>query len=209
MLVDERHNKLVEAISYFVTHTKYCGLIKLFKLLYWLDYHHFRETGHDVTGLSYFAYPMGPVPAALYDQFTNRSGDVANQFVFEANKSVDDEYQIPTMDSEPDGAWVPRRRWVPAKVRPLKGYSHKYLTRREMRIAAHLAEIFNEVSAKDISDISHIRGGPWQKALKTGGERSLIDFSSALVPMQKGEYLAEEELRERVKEEEDVRRALS
>jgi len=38
------------------------GKTKLFKLLYLLDFHHFRETGRSVTGLEYRAWKHGPVP---------------------------------------------------------------------------------------------------------------------------------------------------
>jgi len=62
MLISRDREKLVNAIVFFAGNTRYCGKTKLFKLLYLLDFHHFRETGRSVTGLEYRAWKHGPVP---------------------------------------------------------------------------------------------------------------------------------------------------
>lgn len=209
MLINHHKEKLIEAISYFVKSTKYCGAIKLFKLLYWLDYHHFRETGKSVTGLEYFAFPMGPVPTQLHEQIKNKSGDIADHFIITSSKRAENEPQIRTIDDD-DDSFVSgsEMHFVPTTIKPKKAYKHRYLTKREMRIAANLAEIFRDAKAEVISDISHIRGGPWRKALKLGGPKARIDFLSSLVPMQDGNYLDEEELRERIADQEEMLRSL-
>jgi hypothetical protein len=51
MLVTHEREKLINAILYFAHETKYLGKFKLFKLLYLLDFEHFRLTGHSVTEL--------------------------------------------------------------------------------------------------------------------------------------------------------------
>ena len=63
-----------------------------------------------------------------------------------------------------------------------------------------MSEIFRDVTAEQISDISHVRGGPWSQALKEHGERATIDFLGKLFAMTKGNYLDDEELRRRVAE---------
>lgn len=209
LLIDHKREKLLEAIAFFVANTKHCGLVKVFKLLYWLDYHHFRETGRDVTGLAYSAYRWGPVPAELHEQFDKRKGDIASQFDIEDSYVKPAEYTTPTMDSEPKGRDTSRPVRVPTRIKPKFQYRHYYLTRREQRIAENLATIFDEVTATQISDISHIKGGPWSKALKEGGEKAPISFLSALVPMQRGEYLDEQQLRREVAEYEREQRVLA
>jgi uncharacterized phage-associated protein len=209
LLIDHKRDKLLEAIAFFVASTKHCGLVKTFKLLYWLDYHHFRETGRDVTGLTYFAYRWGPVPKLLHDQFSQKRGDIASQFDIEDGYVKSAEYTPPTIDSEPTGSEVAGPAKVPTRIKPKFKYRHYYLTRREQRIAETLADIFREVGAADISDISHIKGGPWSKALKEGGDKAPIQFLSALVPMQKGEYLNEEDLRREIAEHEMEQRVLA
>ncbi|HEV7681080.1 MAG TPA: Panacea domain-containing protein [Pyrinomonadaceae bacterium] len=46
-------------------------MTKLFKLLYFLDFEHYKKTGRSVTGLKYFAWPMGPVPVSLKDEISH------------------------------------------------------------------------------------------------------------------------------------------
>lgn len=61
MLTNHERQKLVEAVLYFATNVKKLGKVKLFKLLYFLDFEHFRDTGRSVTGMDYVAWKMGPV----------------------------------------------------------------------------------------------------------------------------------------------------
>lgn len=51
--------KLINAIIYFCTNTQVCMKTKLFKLLYLLDFEHFKVTGKSVTGLEYKAWKLG------------------------------------------------------------------------------------------------------------------------------------------------------
>lgn len=51
MLTNHERQKLVEAVLYFATNVKKLGKVKLFKLLYFLDFEHFRDTGRSVTGM--------------------------------------------------------------------------------------------------------------------------------------------------------------
>jgi len=63
LLKNHNNERLVQAIVYFAHHTRSLGKVKLFKLLYLLDFEHFRQTGRSVTGQEYRAWKMGPVPA--------------------------------------------------------------------------------------------------------------------------------------------------
>lgn len=73
IFIHHRREKLENAIAYFSRNTHYCHTLKLFKLLYFLDFEHYRQTGGSVTGLDYHALPMGPVPRALLDEVKNKS----------------------------------------------------------------------------------------------------------------------------------------
>jgi uncharacterized phage-associated protein len=68
MLITHEREKLINAILYFASHTRHCGKIKLFKLLYLLDFEHFRQTGRSVTSLDYRAWELGPVPIRLMQE---------------------------------------------------------------------------------------------------------------------------------------------
>jgi len=45
VLIDHDREKLLNAVVYFVKETKHCGVTKLVKLLYYLDFFHFKEAG--------------------------------------------------------------------------------------------------------------------------------------------------------------------
>ena len=55
-----------------------CGKIKLFKLLYLLDFEHFRQTGKSATGLEYQAWKFGPVPIELMEEWEDLAPDLAS-----------------------------------------------------------------------------------------------------------------------------------
>ena len=55
MIIDHRREKLTQAVVFFGHTMRKLGKVKLFKLLYFLDFEHFRDTGRSVTGLDYFA----------------------------------------------------------------------------------------------------------------------------------------------------------
>ena len=77
MLISREREKLINAILYFASNTQHCGKVKLFKLLYLLDFAHFRETGRSVTGLDYRAWKMGPVPFILLQEWDDPEDDLA------------------------------------------------------------------------------------------------------------------------------------
>jgi uncharacterized phage-associated protein len=197
IFVDDRcmntleRQKLFEAIGFFTQATKHCGLVKLFKLLYYLDMLHFRETGRPVTGLSYKALPYGPVPTSLYDEVQKPSAD------FSAAISV----QSPPGDVTDEPA-----RTI---ITPKKPLGTRHLTKRELRIASEVAEIFNEVNAKQISDVSHARNGPWDKAKKLGAGKWGIPidyFDSINLDLGTGKGASLEELRERAADHAESRK---
>src|SRR5690606_25051292 len=77
MLIGRDRQKLIQACVYFATNTQGCGKVKLFKLLYLLDFAHFRETGRSVTGLDYLAWRLGPVPIELAQEWDELEPDLA------------------------------------------------------------------------------------------------------------------------------------
>ena len=68
MLINSERQKLIHAIIYFASNTRACSKIKMFKLLYFLDFEHFKTTGRSVTGLKYSAWKFGPVPTSLVSE---------------------------------------------------------------------------------------------------------------------------------------------
>ena len=82
MLISHEREKLLNAIIFFAKNSSYLGKIKLWKLLYFLDFEHFKETGRSVTGMRYNAWPMGPVPVSLHNEVEAPGADMAEKIRF-------------------------------------------------------------------------------------------------------------------------------
>ncbi len=89
MLITHERKKLINSIIYFAHHTKHLGKIKLFKLLYLLDFEHFRMTGRGVTGLNYHAWKYGPVPVALDQEWEEPEADLAAAITIQPERIID------------------------------------------------------------------------------------------------------------------------
>lgn len=82
MLINRERDKLINVIVFFARNTRYLGKTKLCKLLYFLDFEHFKETGRSVTGFDYYAWKNGPVPVELYQEIDMPEPDLAERVRF-------------------------------------------------------------------------------------------------------------------------------
>ena len=155
LVVNHEREKLINAIIYFVRNTERCHTLKLFKLLNFLDFEHFRMTGRGVTGMAYKAWPNGPAPSALWRDLQDPRGALA------AAISV-----TPVKDEITD-------RTLKRVIRPRKRFDERYFSPREMQVMEQLAFIFLESDASDMSGVSHAPSMPWGKAYKAGTSQPL------------------------------------
>lgn len=159
-----KQEKLINAILYFVQNTKNCYKMKLFKLLFYLDFIHIKQYGTDVTGLNYYTLPMGPVPLDLMDSFSEtKENDFKDFFTV-----------TPLQDEEnPDYKWY--------KILPKKGVKPnlKLFTPRELEILDNLAFMYKDTTAKQMSDITHLKNSPWDKTKDEKGMNQLISYELA------------------------------
>jgi uncharacterized phage-associated protein len=208
MLISREREKLLEAVKYFAAHTKYCGITKLFKLLYFLDFDHFRETGRSVTGLQYQAWPMGPVPADLYQEVNGRPGqDMAAHIKIDGPSEISVETNRQTTGAlntfgESSGRETTNVR-VPAKIKAIKPFKAKVFTKRELRLMEMIAFVYNELTAAQISEASHLKGQPWHVTVKKHGTRAHIDYMLALDERREGAP-SKEEILARIEERSEV-----
>ena len=214
MLITHEREKLIEAIKYFAGHTKYCGLTKLFKLLFFLDFDHFRETGRPVTGLKYEAWPMGPVPAELYHEVKGvPKDDLRAHIRIEDPKEVEREFEIEGADSSLNsfGAEQPRmgsyKARVPAKFKTIKKLDQKLFSKRELLLMQQIAFMYKELKADQISEVSHLKGKPWDRTIKSHGLKAPIDYMLALDEKREGAP-SKEEILSRIQERQEVLQAL-
>ncbi len=186
ILINHDREKLLNALVYFSKNTRSCGKTKLFKLLYFLDFIHFRETGKSVTGLNYYAWEKGPVPQDLFFELEQPNPDL-KETVALLKQSGDEDDKL-------------------CRIIAKKPFDPKFFSKREVKIMENLAFVFQDALAKDMVEITHLAGTPWDKTIKEKGHRKRIDYSLA-VDGSKGS-LSPEEIRGRTLEVKEVVEAL-
>jgi len=156
MIITYHREKLINAIIYFTGNTKYCGKTKLLKLLFFLDFKHFKQTGKSVTGLDYFAWEMGPVPKEL---FAELSGNLKPDM----KKAI---HVLPTEEFQ--------------KISPKKKFNNEYFSKREMQLLEEIAFIFEDAKADAMVESTHLKNEPWDRTLKEKGELQKIEYMLAV-----------------------------
>lgn len=171
MIVNRHRQKLIEAINFFAANTRKCGKTKLFKLLYFLDFEHFKETGRSVTGLEYFAWPKGPVPLALFEEIEHPKDDLAAKVRFK---------QIP----------VKRHAATMLSVEATTGIDKSHFSKRELRIMGDLAKKYRETDADQMVEATHLENLPWHEVYEIQQNRQgLIPYDLALRKQDREEML--------------------
>ncbi|MDZ7753237.1 MAG: Panacea domain-containing protein [Gammaproteobacteria bacterium] len=166
MLVHRSKEKLRNAIIYFVQNTKYCGKTKLFKLLYFLDFEHFSQTGRSVTGLEYFAWPKGPVPVEIFDEVES-PGPILEGVVEVTKRTA---YNGNVIND----------------IAPLQGFSGEHFSKREMKLLVGLSKEYANSYADDMVEATHLENLPWHQIYEVEGQKQhLIPYELAL---KKSEY---------------------
>jgi len=147
---DVAKEKRINAIRYFCKNTKDLTETKLYKLLYFLDFLHFKEVGRPVTDLEYFAWNYGPVPAKLFFEIKEKK----------APKEIG--------------------KKVKTSFKSLQAPDLNVFSEREIEILEKVAFIFKDAKAKDMTEITHLKNEPWHKTLESKGEKSKIEFLLSL-----------------------------
>ncbi len=161
-MANTARDRLINAIVYFAANTKFCGKIKLFKLLYLLDFEHFRQTGKSVTGADYQAWKFGPVPVSLMEEWEELSDDLAGVVAIVSEQIVD----------------FTRQNVV---VRDGVIFDDEEFTPRQLRIMADLAARYKDTFSPKMIDVTHEQNGAWDKVWCEGrGAHSTIPYSLAI-----------------------------
>lgn len=161
MLITHEREKLINAIIFFSKNTSQCGITKLMKLLFLLDFEHFKLTGRNVTGQSYYAYPKGPVPGEIHSELSSDfDGDLAESI---------------NITAEPAGPYI---RYT---VLPKRDFDESLFSKRELRIMHGLADQYRAQSAKQMVDVTHAENGVWDRVYADGeGKFQHIPYELAL-----------------------------
>ena len=182
MIINRQNEKKIHAMVFFVKKTKHCYKLKLFKLLYFLDFDHFKETGRSVTGLEYFAWSMGPVPNSLYEKI-NKQIELKKFFKF-----------VPESFLDPDFKNDKVNRFIP-QVK----FNEGLFSKREKRIMEELVCLYKDTKSKDMTNISHDIKGPWYKVFKKENNPKgaipyeyVLDNSPNSISIEKAKEIAKE-----------------
>jgi hypothetical protein len=160
MLICRDREKLINTVVYFASNTRHCGMVKLFKLLYLLDFSHFREAGRSVTGLEYRAGKMGPVPLELMQEWEELEADMANAVSIVLEKVID---------------------FVRERLVPKVAFDDSLFTRRELRLMHELSTNLADELTKPSFGFTHEERGPWDKIWDGGrGNNERIPYSLAV-----------------------------
>jgi uncharacterized phage-associated protein len=159
-LRNRNREKLIQAILYFAQNTQHLGKIKLFKLLFLLDFEHFRQTGRSVTGMEYRAWKMGPVPIELMQEWDQLEPDLAAAIVIEPKRVIDyDRYEV--------GA---RQQFDPS-----------HFSKRELKLLETIAQQHRDALSQPLVDLTHAENGAWAKTWADGaGNDRVIGYTLAV-----------------------------
>ena len=185
MLIEHQREKLLNAIIYFLNNTKYCGKTKIFKLLYYLDFMHFRETGRSVTGLDYYAWKFGPYPTSLADEIASPQEDFKESISVQGGQT-DNNFTV---------------------MKSRKKFDDTFFAKRELRLLENVAFMFKEAKAENMVEASHLPNHPWDKTINLKGEKARIDYTLAVDDTDSS--LSLEEVLERLKDREEIKKAFN
>lgn len=159
---EANRERLINAIVYFALNTQYCGKIKLFKLLYLLDFEHFRQTGRSVTGFDYQAWKFGPVPIDLMEEWEELGDDLLSRIRIVQERAYDYDRQA-------------------VKVNDGVEFNAEPFSPRQLRIMDAVAARYRETYSPALIDVTHEQNGAWGKVWRQGvGAHKPIPYELAI-----------------------------
>lgn len=156
--------KLLNAVLFFAKNTKHVNLTKLSKLLYFLDFMHFNQTGYPSIGLKYYTFKKGPVPKDFWLEI--KDGNVPEDF--RGRLAL-----IPRTDD-----FVPNYKEL--EIRAIESPDLSVFTPREIKILEELAFIYKDALAWQISEVTHLPKQPWDVTRQKIGENKPIDYLDSI-----------------------------
>lgn len=160
MLIDRTRQKLINAVIFFAGNTLHCGKTKLIKLLYLLDFGHFRLTGRSVTELDYYAWEKGPVPVDLYYELDEPDDDLKAVVQYKIEPMWD--FQL-------------------SAISPAQDFDQSPFTKRELQLMEEISAAYHKHYATDMVDVTHAENGAWDKVWQNGeGKNFLIPYEISL-----------------------------
>ncbi|MYM69804.1 DUF4065 domain-containing protein [Pseudoduganella sp. FT55W] len=163
---NHEREKLLNAIVFFAKNTRNLGKVKLWKLLYFLDFQHYRDVGRPVTGLQYFAWPKGPVPVELQNEVEQPAADMQQKLDLKLQEFA---------------------KGKALSITPKADFDAGLFSKRELRLLESLAAEFKDSSADEMIEATHLENQPWHKIFNVQGKKQ------AYIPYELASRAAEAE----------------
>lgn len=179
---DYQKEKIANFVAFFTKNLKFCGITKLYKVMSFADFEHFRQTGKSISGLDYIAYPYGPYPIELNNQIRDPHSFFGSRI--KITKAANSKLNSVITNIE---------------------FNKKYFSDRELKIMDNMIFIFRDIKTDDIVKASHEAEKPWRLTLQQKGQYKKIDL--ALVLNNSPDSITSEEY-ERLKKEEKEFKAM-
>ena len=192
LIIRHYREKTIDAVAFFSKNTNYCGPLKLFKLLYFLDFINFRETGVSVTNLQYFAWKEGPIPQELYHELYNPAGSGLRDYI--------------GLKGNPDVRYR-KQSWKGfSYIEIFKQFDGIFFNKGEKRILTDLKKEFSDYYSEDMAEDTFLKNKPWENTYREKANTK-IDYMLS-VDGSDNRQLQIGEIIERQNEIEEIRRVL-
>ena len=155
-------NKLLNAVLFFAKNTRRPNLTKVLKLLYFLDFTHFKKTGYPSIGLEYYAWGKGPVPKEFWVEV--KDGIIPDDF--------EGKFTIFIKENQEDPISSRKELLFKAIAKP----DLTVFSPREIKILEYLADVYRDTPAYLMTEVTHLRNEPWDTTKKAKGLNNPIDY---------------------------------
>lgn len=141
--------KVAQFVMFFARYTQPLKT-RLNKLLFYADFLHFRETGFAISGCSYRAIQLGPVPSHFHQLFG----------ILEAQRFIHIEEELYD------------KGWVGERFREAQAFDPSFFSESELMSMKQVLDHFRDIKTQDLIAASHQEKG-W---IDNQDQRSLINY---------------------------------
>jgi len=149
-------NKIGFIVIFFANNTLKIGKKKLFKLMYFADFLHFRQTGKSLSGYEYKAWARGPVPTGFNKDLI-------------VHKTTLNKYFVTKKEYYNNSMWR-------LDIVPQKEFNPDLFTERELKILKNVSKYFSNFTGKEIEKFSY-KTIPFIEGKR---KRDFIDYNDVL-----------------------------
>lgn len=143
-------DKIANIVQLIIAHIGMTFVTKMNKLMFYIDFIHYKKHGYGITGITYKALPFGPVPRQWGKLYSSLPGIDMEEYVYPSGQSG-------------------------IMLNATKETNSMLLNESEISTIERVCSLFSNMSAGDISQTSHLEKG-W---INNKDKRSAISYQEA------------------------------